>query len=459
MTPPAADHTNFKAGTRDALARLRGAPWLRAPATQAVFAALATSGHEARAVGGAVRNTLMGYEVADIDIATTALPEVTMAAAQRAGLKVFTTGLQHGTVTVMSNHVPHEVTTLRQDVETDGRHARVAFTDDWAVDAARRDFTMNALYCDAAGALFDPLSGMSDLMARRVRFINDPHARIEEDYLRILRFFRFNAQYGSGDGGDGSSSEAANAWAALDQPGLSACIAARAGLSQLSAERIHVEILKLLAAPGALAMMRVMSAAGLLVQILGAAPRLANLRRLVLLQEQLALPADPVLRLAVSAIAVRDDVARITRRLRLSRDEKKVLAYAGGLDAPAAIIALRPELTGHDYKGAKRLLYRWGRDSYQTRVLLHWANRGALDRAHEGYAKWRALYDLPKRWDAPQLPVSGGDLVAMGLPAGPKVGVCLNAFEAWWIDAGFPTAPADFELQLAQLVAEYRDAQ
>ena len=206
--------------------------------TQAVLAALRRAGHEGRIVGGAVRNALMGKPVADIDIATPATPEQVMRAATAAGLHVIPTGLQHGTVTVVANHVPHEVTTLRRDVATDGRHATVAFTQDWAADAARRDFTINALYCDADGTVHDPLGGYPDLVARRVRFIGSADQRIAEDYLRILRFFRFHAEYASGP---------------LDAGGLAACVRGRDGLARLSAERIRAEMLKLILAPGALA--------------------------------------------------------------------------------------------------------------------------------------------------------------------------------------------------------------
>jgi poly(A) polymerase len=199
---------------------LKDAEWLKRPETKRVFAALSADGVETRAVGGAVRNTLLGLPVTEIDLATTALPEQVMALARKAGLKAIPTGIEHGTVTVVVDGAPFEVTTLRRDVETYGRHATVAFTEDWEEDARRRDFTLNALYAGSDGTVFDPLGGYADLVAGRVRFIGEAEARIKEDYLRILRFFRFNAYYGKGP---------------LDPEGLQASVRLRAGLDQLSA--------------------------------------------------------------------------------------------------------------------------------------------------------------------------------------------------------------------------------
>ena len=242
---------------------LGGAEWLKRPETRRVFAALAAEGAEARAVGGAVRNALMGTPVKDIDIATTALPADVMRLSKQAGLHAVPTGFEHGTVTVVADHVPFEVTTLRKDIETFGRHARVTFTTDWSEDALRRDFTMNALYCGAEGTVHDPLGGYADLVARRVRFIGDARQRIREDYLRILRFFRFLAEYGGG--------------AAPDPEGLAAAIAEKAGLAGLSGERIRTELLRLLGAPGAVDAARAMRDA----ELAAAAARRACRRRSV----------------------------------------------------------------------------------------------------------------------------------------------------------------------------------
>ena len=217
---------------------LKGAAWLKRPETARVFAALAESGVETRAVGGAVRNSLLGLPVTEVDLATTALPQQVMALARKAGLKAVPTGIEHGTVTVIADGVPFEVTTLRRDVETFGRHATVAFTENWEEDARRRDFTLNALYAGSDGTVFDPLGGYEDVVAGRVRFIGDAEARIREDYLRILRFFRFNAYYGKGP---------------FDADGLRASVSLRGGMAQLSAERIAGEVRRLLVAPQAIA--------------------------------------------------------------------------------------------------------------------------------------------------------------------------------------------------------------
>src|SRR5215831_3005043 len=255
--------------TQATLPRLAGAPWLTRRSTQAVFNALTQRGFGARAVGGAVRNALLGRAVDDVDIATTARPEQVMAAAQAAGLRAVATGIAHGTVTVLADHVPYEVTTLREDVETHGRHATVAFTDDWQVDAQRRDFTINALYCDATGQILDPLGGYADILARRVRFIGDAGERIREDYLRILRFFRFTAEYGAGP---------------VDAAGVAACVEHRHGLARLSAERMRLELLRLLAAERGPELVRSLLEYGLLTLVLGVAPRPALLDALAAIE-------------------------------------------------------------------------------------------------------------------------------------------------------------------------------
>lgn len=235
--------------------------WITHPGTQALCQALEAAGHRALFVGGCVRNALLGAPVADIDIATDALPETVSNLAERVGFRVVPTGIAHGTVTVIAQGLPHEVTTFRRDVETDGRHAVVAFANDVATDAARRDFTMNALYADRHGAVIDPLGGLPDLIARRVRFVGDPEQRIREDYLRILRFFRFHAWYGDVAGG-------------IDAEGLAACASLNSGLETLSRERIGAEMAKLLSAPDPAPAIASMAQAGVLTLILpGADPR------------------------------------------------------------------------------------------------------------------------------------------------------------------------------------------
>ena len=279
---------------------LKGAPWLKRPETARVFAALAESGVETRAVGGAVRNSLLGLPVTEVDLATTALPQQVMALARKAGLKAVPTGIEHGTVTVIADGVPFEVTTLRRDVETFGRHATVAFTENWEEDARRRDFTLNALYAGSDGTVFDPLGGYADVVAGRVRFIGDPEARIREDYLRILRFFRFNAYYGKGP---------------FDADGLRASVSLRGGMAQLSAERIAGEVRRLLVAPQATRAVEALFDYGLLPSVIGGVPRLERFERLVAIEEALGHEPDAMLRLAALTVFVAEDAARVAARL------------------------------------------------------------------------------------------------------------------------------------------------
>ncbi|MGI9384516.1 MAG: CCA tRNA nucleotidyltransferase [Methyloligellaceae bacterium] len=396
---------------RDTVAgvNVASADWLAQPETRRVFAVLCQDGHEARVVGGAVRNTLLGQSVGDIDFATTARPQEVIDLAGRAGLKTILTGVDHGTVTIVADGRPFEVTTLRRDVETFGRHAKVAFTDDWAADARRRDFTMNALYAAADGTVFDPLGGVRDLEARRVRFIGDAGERIREDYLRILRFFRFNAVYGAPP---------------FDREGLAACVRGRAGLAALSAERIHAELVRLLAAEGALAALEAMFDYGLLVDVLGGVGHLGRFRRLLAIEAAHDAPPSPMRRLAALTVVVIEDVERLTARFRLSKAERGCLAGASrfrGVSEPA------------EQGDVRRMLYRLGPQCFEDAVLLAWAEAGAaLDDP-----AWRRLHALPERWQAPEFPLSGADIVRLGTPEGPAVGRVLRAVEEAWISAGF----------------------
>ena len=409
------------------LPSLAGAKWLASRRTQAVFAALAAAGHEARAVGGCVRNGLMGLPLADVDIATTALPQETIAAAKAAGMATFPTGIEHGTVTVVVAGAPFEVTTLRRDVSTDGRRAVVAFSRDWAEDAGRRDFTMNALYCGADGTVFDPLGGYADLAARRVRFIGDPSARIAEDYLRILRFFRFHATYGIGE---------------IDRAGALACVRLREGLAGLSGERVGAEMLKLLAAPFAVAAITEMFELGLLVDVLAAAPRLRRFARLVALDDDYAAQPDPALRLAALAVHVSDDAERLAERLRLSGEQRTVLAKT-------AAVARRLQRDTSD-RGARVALYHLRAEDYLRRVLLHWAE------SDDSLAddQWQRLWSLPKRAPVPPFPIAGRDLIALGLGPGPKVSEILRVLKARWIESDFEeSAEALLALARKQIAA------
>ncbi len=293
--------------------------WLHHPGTRAVFATLGTKGHQVLFVGGCVRNALMGRPVGDIDLATDAMPDEVGELCTIAGLKVVPTGIDHGTVTIISAGRPHEVTTFRRDVATDGRHAKVAFGSDLIIDAARRDFTMNALYAQADGTVVDPLGGLPDVIAGRVRFVGDPAARIAEDYLRILRFFRFHAVYGDPSEG-------------LDAEGLAACAACSAGIETLSRERVGQEMRKLLAAPDPSPAVAAMAQAGVLARILpGADPR--ALAPFVHLQSD----SDPDWLPRLAALGGEN----VEERLRLSRTEARDLGALrgaiGSAESPAVL--------------------------------------------------------------------------------------------------------------------------
>jgi poly(A) polymerase len=370
-------------------------------------------GEEARVVGGAVRNELLGEPVGDIDVATTAVPEEVMRRAAAAGFKPVPTGVEHGTVTVVVDGTPFEVTTLREDIETFGRHARVSFGRDWQRDAERRDFTMNALYVARVGLVYDHVGGLDDLKARRVRFIGDPHKRIAEDYLRILRFFRFHAAYG--DGGH------------PDPAGVSACIAARAGLETLSRERVRMEMLKLLVATHTVPALVIMSETGLLVAVLGGVPLLASFANMIKLERELSLTADPVRRLGALGVSTTEDAERLRERLRLANVEHERLASMA--DRWWQITA------SIDMHNERVLIYRLGPDKFLDRVLLAWSRVWS-----EGVAddRWHDLVLLPDRWTAPVFPLKAADFVARGVAKGPALGAALRAAEHAWIAEDFP---------------------
>jgi poly(A) polymerase len=383
-------------------ARLEGQAWLTDPATAAVFHALETAGGPdcARFVGGCIRNALVGRPVDDIDIATRLRPEQSMTALQAAGIKVVPTGLAHGTVTAVSRRKPHEITTLRRDVETDGRRAVVAFTDDWAEDAARRDFRLNALYADRTGAIFDPTGqGVADALAGRVVFVGDAATRIGEDYLRILRFFRFFAWYGR---------------SAPDAEGLAACAAHAGGLSRLSAERVSKELMKLLAAPDPRAAVRAMGEAGVLERILPEAVDPAAFGAIVDLSD------DPVLRLSALLPDDPETVAATARALRLPRAVETRLAAA----------AFGPLDPGTDPRALRALIYGAGRQAVRDRLVRGLALTPGVQA--------EAALTLVDRWPVPRLPVGGRDLAGLGVAPGPDTGRLLKAFEAGWIADDFP---------------------
>ena len=393
-----------------AVPMLAEAPWLTSGGTARVLKLLIADGEEARVVGGAVRNALLGLVPGDIDIATTALPHEVMRRAKSAGIKAVPTGIDHGTVTLVIDSQPYEVTTLREDTETFGRKAKVAFGRDWVKDAERRDFTMNGLSVDADGVVHDYVGGIADVAARRVRFIGDPDQRIAEDFLRILRFFRIHAAFGTG---------------APDRDGYLACIRGRAGLASLSAERLRMEMLKLLVAQGASAAAFAMADGGLLQALTGGVVYTGPLSAMIAIERELGLTASSTRRLAALTVAVTEDAKRVATRLRLSNAETKAL-----------------DSMGHRWwrlatKGdadARRLLYRLGADRYQDRVLLGWARAGG----DVCSSRWRALAELPQRWTAPKFPLRAADFIARGVAEGPSLGHVLTLAEDAWLAADFP---------------------
>jgi poly(A) polymerase len=397
------------------------APWMADPATREVIAALerAGGGGVARFVGGCVRDTLLGRagEGLDIDIATTLAPPAVIAAAKAAGLKPVPTGVAHGTVTVVARGRPFEVTTLRRDVETDGRRAVVAFTTDWGEDAARRDFRLNALYAESDGRLHDPTgAGVADALAGRVVFVGEPARRIGEDYLRILRFFRFWAWYGQG---------------APDAAGLAACAALAQGLDGLSAERVTQETLKLLGAPDPGPAIHAMAAAGVLDRVVPDADP-AALDRVVAVQQALAEPGDAGLRLA--ALCTRR-VERLVR-LRLSNALRDRIAKAGQGELPVA------DMTA---QRLRRRLYETGPPVVRDQLRLAATPADAPTLA--------PLLAVAAAWTPPRFPVSGEEIKAAGATEGPQVGRVRRAVEAWWIDNDFPddTATARAVMEAAIL--------
>lgn len=387
------------------------AAWLQEAPLNNLLAVLDRAGEEARVVGGAVRNALLAEPIGDIDIATTALPPEVIRRAQAAGFKAVPTGIEHGTITVVVHGRPFEVTTLREDVETFGRHAKVAFGRDWKRDAERRDFTMNALSATRDGTVYDYVGGLADVEARRVRFIGDAATRIAEDCLRILRFFRFHAAYGEG---------------ALDPAGLAACIAGRGGLDQLSRERVRAELIKLLLAKHAVPVLAAMTEAGLLDQVLGGVPLLASHANMRKLEATLALAPDVVRRLGALGVSVAEDAERLRERLRLTNAE--YARFASMADGWWHISSHWGEREG------RVLLYRLGAERYTDRALLAWT-RSSEDAADQ---RWRLLATLPARWSAPVFPLKSGDFVARGITPGPRLGAALTAAEKAWIEAGFP---------------------
>ncbi len=408
------------------------APWMRAPAARAVVDALAAEGAEVRFVGGCVRDALLGRESDDIDIGTPDPPERVLALLERAGIETRTLprGIAHGTVTALAGGMRYEITTLRRDVATDGRHAEVVFSDDWQEDAARRDFTINAMSAAPDGTLYDDFNGREDLEAGRVRFVGDPARRIAEDHLRILRFFRFFAWYGQGE---------------PDVEALDACRPMVPAIGMLSGERVQGEMMKLLAAPNPMPAVRAMSNTGALYDLLQGVwetERLANLIAIEKLTPTEA--AEPVRRLAC-LINGPYHARAVAARWRLNAgDRARLIALS---DLPAAF---NRDL---DLSEQRRLLYRLGSERFRDLRLLGWALQDKI----ESETTYPAMLKDAHEWNAPDFPVTGVDVLALGVEEGPKVGGLLREVEDWWIERDFKPDRAALLERLDALIADSRE--
>ena len=405
------------------------APWMTAPATRAVIDALTAEGADVRFVGGCVRDALLGRESDDIDIGTPDPPERVLALLDGAGIETRTVprGIEHGTVTALAGGERYEITTLRRDERTDGRHAEVAFTDDWREDAARRDFTINAMSATSDGVLFDYFGGQEDLAAGRVRFVGDPATRIAEDHLRLLRFFRFHAWYGRGE---------------PDEAALAACKDAAHTIPSLSGERVQAEMLKLLKAENPVPAVTAMQEVSVLAVLLPEAQETTHLARLIQVDKTVGGP-DSIRRLA-ALVAGSDGVSAVAERWRL--------AGTDGMRLSALVELLEFLTTGIDDLALRRLIYRLGKTQPGDEALFGFAER------NEGDEAWRRMLETLEAWKPPTLPVSGADVLALNIPEGPEVGRLLTAVEEWWIELDFAPDRAALLERLDALVAESRGA-
>lgn len=411
-----------------------GESWFSAPSLRRVFDLLNVEGGEVRVVGGAVRNSLMGVPAGDVDMATTWHPDEVVARAKAAGIKVVPTGIDHGTVTLVIDGTPYEVTTLRRDVATDGRRAEVAFGTDWKMDAERRDFTINALYADYQGEVVDDVGGLADIESRTLRFIGNAAERVAEDYLRILRFFRFFAHYGNGR---------------PDADGLRACAQARSKLSTLSAERVWAETKKLLSAedPGrALLWMR---QAGVLTEILPESEKwgIDAIPELVAAERAFSWAPDPLLRLAAIVPPDEERLEAMATRLRLSKAEAGYFArWASAPAIPATTVDAALD----------RLLYRHGAEGISARLRLALASaRRKSENDPTLLTETAAFQRLLKRaetWKRPSFPLTGADVLKAGIPAGPRVGEILSELETLWVERNFSVDRANLVARLEAMV-------
>ncbi|MCF6320762.1 MAG: CCA tRNA nucleotidyltransferase [Rhizobiaceae bacterium] len=388
--------------------------WLKSAALQQLFDVLEEGGEEIRVNGGAVRNSLLGESIGDVDLSTTLLPDAVLKRLEAAKIKAVATGLAHGTVTAIIDKHPFEITTLRRDIETDGRRAVVSFGKDWLEDAKRRDFTMNALYCDRHGQIYDPLGGYDDLMARNVRFIGDAGERIGEDYLRILRFFRFFAQYGNGR---------------PDGEGLKACARLKTGIPQLSAERVWMELKKIIGVGDPSRALLWMRTTGVLTTVLPESEKwgIDFIRDLIDAEQDLSWPVDVMTRLQMMVPPVVDKMADLAGRLRFSKAEKRRVVEWAEASLPEG---------GVEKDEFGKQLY-WGSQPGICDRL-----RGEIVRQRHRAAnaeEWLELLDYAQRWKRPEFPLKGRDLEKSGMESGPKMGEVLKKLEKTWVASGFVT--------------------
>jgi poly(A) polymerase len=373
-----------------------------------------------------VRDALAHRDVKDIDIATPDSPDRVMALLAEAGLRALPTGLAHGTVTALAAGKPFEITTLRRDIETDGRHARVQFTDDWIADASRRDFTINALSCNTDRQIYDPFGGIADLASGRIVFVGDPMKRIDEDVLRLLRYFRFFAHFGRPP---------------AEVTAFEACRLQAKRLRELSGERIAAELMKLLSAADPLPALVLMQGAGVLAALLPDPADLGRVRALTFLESRgvrrPGIEPDPLRRLAALLKPEPGHVSEVASRLRLSNAQTERLLQMAAPD-------IVPDRT-QDEPTQRRLLYRLGTERFRDLTLLAWSHV----RADEGYApagdngRWMAMLDLADRWSFPDFPLRGEDVLALGVPAGPEIGRRLGAVRDWWEQQDFRPGRAE----------------
>jgi poly(A) polymerase len=430
-------NTRLHLNPGDPIGLLGPQDWMDAPETRRVVDALQAEGAKVRFVGGCVRDALLKRPIKDIDIATPDPPERVLALLDDAGIHAIPTGIEHGTVTAVIGKAHYEITTLRVDVESFGRHARIEYTDDWRVDASRRDFTMNALSADPDGKVYDPFDGIADMAAGRVRFVGEPERRIEEDALRLLRFFRFHAHYGRGT--------------AMEARALHACRRMAGRLDGLSGERVAGELVRLLLADEPTPSLLVMHSHGILSHILPEAQEFGRMRTLAWLERRGVvrpeIRPDSMRRLAALIRTDRAGALALGERLKLSGVQTKRVA---------AMAAPRVQVESTmDGPATRRALRKVGTDEFRDLVLLAWAARRALDaRPHAAETeRWNHLLDVARDWVPVELPVKGRDLMEMGVPHGPRIGSLLAAVEVWWEELDYRPDQAQCLDKLRDLVA------